>query len=32
MNCDNCPYYIWTFDFCKKHDCYVDEVECEVTE
>ena len=24
MNCDNCKYYDWYYDHCRKWDCEVD--------
>ena len=24
MNCDNCKYYDWHYDHCRKWDCEVD--------
>ena len=24
MNCDNCKYYEWYYDHCRKWDCEVD--------
>lgn len=24
MNCDNCKYYNWYYDHCRKWDCEVD--------
>ena len=24
MNCDNCEYYDWYYDHCRKFDCEVD--------
>ena len=27
MNCDNCKYYNWYYDYCDKWKCVVDERE-----